>query len=692
MKNFFEPKSIAVVGASSNKEKVGGIILNNLIDYGFEGEVYPINPKYDEIKGLKAYSTVLDIKEKVDLAIIAVPAKLIPHIIEECAWRDIPIKDVIIISAGFSESGEEGNELEEQILKIAEENKIKILGPNCLGTVSTSSKLNASFAKTNIKKGDVALIMQSGAFTTALFDLVQGENFGFSKVATLGNKMTLTEIEFLEYFLEDDESRIVVLYLESISDGEKFREIVRKVSRKKPVLVLKAGNSEKVKNAIMSHTGSMAGEADVVKKAVEDSGGLYFENVRDLFSAIKYFQGFDLPVSSQIAVLSNAGGPGVIVTDLIEGSGNIKMFDLDDLQKKSLAETLPSAASVENPIDILGDAQADRYESSLSILKDFNNIGAVLAIVTPQAQTDVKKIAEIFIQANKNFSFPVISLVMGYEANNIVQKAFEKVGISNFVFPVDAVRAIELAFLYKKQFEYIDKNKEDISKNEKRMRNSSQIFEEVLVDGNRNVFYYEEAKKLTELYDLDAISFCDVSSNVDCLETIQYPIVAKIDSPELLHKNSKNGLELDLVDKELAQKAIQRLKEDFTGEKIIVQSQVESGLEVIFGIKKDLNFGPVFMCGLGGILTEIFNEKLIWFLPVSLERIIRDLENSKIGKVFKKQKIDIDKVAKEAEKIAQLGFENNWIKELDVNPIIFYKNKEPISVDIKVIAEAESAK
>ncbi len=688
MEKFFKPKSIAIIGASPTEGKVGNIILKNLVDYGFEGELYPINPKHQEINGLKTYSTVLDIKENVDLAIIAIPANFIPQIVRECAEKQIPINNIIIISAGFSESGEEGKALEKEISQLAEENQLKILGPNCLGTVNTFLNLNASFAKTEVKKGTTALIMQSGAFTTAFFDLVWGENFGFSKVATLGNKMNLDEADFLEYFLEDEESEIIALYLESISDGERFREVLKRVSKKKPVLILKAGNSEKVKSAIMSHTGSMAGEADVVRRAIEESGGIYFENARDLFSAIKYFESFSLPSCNEIIILSNAGGPGVVATDLIEGSENLKMAELGVSQKEALKKVLPNASSVENPVDILGDAQGDRYETTLNVIKDFKNTGAVLAIVTPQAQTDVEKISQIFVKANKDFSFPIIPLVMGHEANKIAQKVFEESGISNFIFPSDAVRAIELACFHKKQLDNQGVKADVISKDEKRAKLSREIFEQVSSDGERNVFYYEEALKLVNLYGFKAVPFCDATAK-DCLDEMQYPIVAKIDSPKLLHKNSKNGLELGIANKEIAQKAIVRLQNDFPGEKIILQSQVESGLEVIFGIKKDPNFGSVFMCGLGGILTEIFNEKMIWFLPVSTEKIVRDLKNSKIGKVLEKQRIDIEQVAKEAERIALLGFENEWIKELDVNPIIFYKDKESISVDVKVIGMEE---
>jgi acyl-CoA synthetase (NDP forming) len=275
---------------------------------------------------------------------------------------------------------------------------------------------------------------------------------------------------------------------------------------------------------------------------------------------------------------------------------------------------------------------------------------------------------------------------MGFESSEIARKTFEKAIISNFAFPSDAVRAIEIASIYQERIRNNESLKEGaISKNEKRVNNSKKIFSKALADKNRNVFFYEEALALVEPYGLNAVYFKDVTDDESFLEEIDYPVVAKIDSPKLLHKNSKNGLELGLTDSNIARKAIQRLKADFPNEKIILQPQVESGLEIIFGIKKDPNFGAVFMCGLGGILTEIFNEKMIWFLPVSVNKIKKDLETSRVGEIINKQGVDIKVVAGEAEKVAQLGFENEWIKELDVNPIIFYKDKNPISVDIKVI-------
>lgn len=684
MKNFFNPKSVAIIGASDKKDKIGGIILNNLINFGFKGEIYPINPRHEKINKIKCYPNVLDIENSVDLAIIAIPAQFVPKVIEECAWRDKPIKNIIIISAGFSETDEEGIKLEKKIKEIAQKYELKIMGPNCLGSLSAHSKLNASFAKNNLKSGQAGLIMQSGAFTTTLMDLAQDKNFGFSLISTLGNKMSLDETDFINYFSEDDKTKVIGIYLENIKKGEEFRQSIKNaILKNKPVLILKAGNSKKTQSAILSHTGAMAGESEVSKKAIEESGGLYFQNVFEFLAGIKFFSGFKLPRNKKIAIVTNAGGPGVITTDLIENSQNLNLFEFSESQKRQIKKMLPGASSVENPIDVLGDANEDRYENVLTNLSK-TNVGAVLAIVTPQAQTRIKEIIKALIVANKKYDFPILPVVMGAEAVEIANQELKEAGLINFDFPSEAISVLKNACFYKKSRKAKNEIKE-IKKDIIRSKKGRTIAEKAKREG-RNVFYYQESIELASFYDINCLKSTEINESINEVENDwQFPLVIKIDSPKILHKNSKQGVALNIENKKELKEVQGDFIKRFKDTKIIAQPQLEKGLEIILGIKKDPIFGPVIMCGLGGIMTEIFNEKELWLLPIDKKVIKLQLEGSKIAKVFKKQKIDLSLLVDEIFKLSVLASENKWIKELDINPMIFYSDKDPIAVDVKVV-------
>jgi len=688
MKKLFDPRSVAIIGASDTPGKVGNIIFENLVKGGYKGRVYPINPKYKKIGKIKCYSTVLDIKDEVDMAIIAIPAGFVSQSIKECAWRAQPIKDIVIISAGFSESGEEGSLLEKEIKELAREYELNIVGPNCLGIINSKIGLNASFAKRNIKKGKIGLVMQSGAFTTALVDLAENNNLGFSSIATLGNKAVLDEVDFIDYFKEDEETQLVVFYLESINRGKAFMEKIASLSSKKPVFVLKAGNSKKVQAAIQSHTGAMAGEFEVVKRGLEEGGCLFFESIAGLFHALKFFNGFRLPKNNRTVVVTNAGGPGVITTDLIERTKNIEMLDLAAEEKKMIKEKLTPACSVENPIDVLGDADSSRYESILSILSQNEKVGSAIILVTPQAQTDIEQISQVIIKANKKAPFPVLPVFLGGPASVLAESSLVGANLSNFNFPSEAIYALDKAneFVFKKKVQLSD----DIEIKTSQHGRSGKILSNIIKE-KRNGFYYQEACELASLYGLESEKALYLGSTKDILNIPDdiFPVVAKIDDPAILHKNAKDGVCLNIMNKEDLKKAFDDLKANFNDSKVIVQKQLPAGLEIILGIKKDPHFGMVVLCGLGGIFTEIIKEKNLWFAPVGRRKIEAELADSKIKKVLEKNKIRIDALIEEVGKLSQLAAENEWIKELDINPIIFYRDKRPIAVDIKGIVKTE---
>jgi len=669
MKKMLKPKNIAVIGASDKRKKIGNILIRNLKSKNNKIKIFPVNRRHKIIEGLRTYFSILEIKSKIDLAIIVVPAIFVSEVLEECV--DAGTKNIIILSAGFSESGKEGEKREREILKMAKKNKLNILGPNCLGFVNASDDINASFAKKEIRSGEIGLVSQSGAFVTGLLDVAKEEEIGFSKIITLGNKIVLDEVDALKYLAQDSETKIIGLYLENIKRGRLFFNTVSNISQKKPVLILKAGNSEKVQKAILSHTGAMAGESAIIEKVFQETGVISFDNLGNFWQTLKTLNNFKILQNDKIAILTNAGGPGVITADLIDKAPFLDFYDFSKKEKEFLKKNLPEASSVENPIDILGDADSRRYEKSLDNLIKIKNLGAVLVLVTPQAQTDVGNILKKITEKNQQASFPVFPILIGEKRRGVFQ------------FPAEIVGALDQLAKFKINQKKSKKTKPEIPSFNFGV--SSKIKKHLIEakKENREVFFYEEAFDLNEYYEINTLKAIEVG-----VESEFYPdfssLVMKVDDPAFLHKMAQGGVRTGINNQKDFKKEFKAMRKKFKKEKIIVQEQVEKGIEIIIGLKKDLNFGPVLLCGIGGILTEIIDEKLLWILPTTKEEIKKDLNNSKIAKIFKKESLKIDDLVNEVNKVGKMGWKNQWLKEFDINPMFFYKDKNPIVVDVKV--------
>ncbi|MCK5080721.1 MAG: acetate--CoA ligase family protein, partial [Candidatus Moranbacteria bacterium] len=659
------------------KKKIGNILVRNLKNKKYTGRIFPINPRHKIIEGLKVHASILEIKNKIDLVVIAIPAALVLLAVDECIEKNV--KNIVIISAGFSESGKEGQKREIELARVAKENELNILGPNCLGFINVDKNINTSFARKEIYSGKVGLISQSGAFVTGLLDIAKEEQIGFSKIITLGNKTVLDEIDFLEYLAKDSRTKIIGLYLENIKRGRRFYNVIAKITEQKPVLILKAGNSQKVKDAIMSHTGSMAGEMDVAKKAFRDSGALYFEDMAGFWRALKLFNNHKLLQNDNLAILTNAGGPGVIMADLIEQAPNLNFYNFSVEERKALGRKLPLAASIENPIDILGDADSKRYQDSLRELIKMKKIGAVLTLITPQAQTDIKNILEVIKTKESQSPFPIVPVLIGAPTKDVFQ------------FPKEAVDALgRLSSYLETQNKAREIKKEPAQFNileSVRIKN----FVNIAKKEKRNVFFYEESLELMRYHKINILKAFSADKETPQFSGESKQFVMKVDDPAILHKMAQGGVKTGIKSKAEFQKSLKQLRRKFKKERIIVQEQVEKGIEIIIGLKKDLNFGPVLMCGMGGILTEIFNEKILWILPTKKAQIKEDLKISKLGQIFKKEGLSLDDLAEEVYKVGKIGWQNNWLKELDINPMFFYKDsKEPLAVDVKVKINSKS--
>ncbi|MFC1756320.1 acetate--CoA ligase family protein [Patescibacteria group bacterium] len=680
---LFEPKSIAIVGASEKEGKVGNVIAKNILNLGYEGKVFLVNPKHSEILGQKCYKTLNEIDEDVDLVIIVIPSKFVADVIEKAP---IDIENFVVISAGFSETNNEGREREEALLRISEEKGLNILGPNCLGFISPKIKLNASFAGGMPKAGNIAFISQSGALAVAIMDLAKEEDISFSNIASIGNKMQLSETEIIEYLANDDNTKVIGMYLEGIKDGRKFIEVAEKVSQKKPIVILKAGKSEKAQKAISSHTGALAGSDQIMDVIFEKTGILRADNLENFVNLISLISKNDIPKNENVVIVTNAGGPGVLTTDEFKGK-SISLVELDSSVKKDLKGFLPEESSVENPIDLLGDAQEDRYEKTLEVI-DKIEVGSIICVLTPQDQTPVDKITKKIIEFNKKTDKIVMAIYIGGERISYSAKELEKNSISTFLFPMQAVGVLDEYYRWIKLSEkgiQIEKNPIDKKRVEQIMRIINNIRHE-----ERNAALFSEAQDIVESYGIKTAKTRVLLPGELVGSDTDFPVVVKVDSATVLHKTERQGVMIGIKNQQELNGALEKMRSNFPEENIIIQPMLDIQTELIMGIKKDDIFGPIIVFGLGGIYTEIF--KMVDFIvpSVDVDEIRIKLFESKIGFLFRKTRgkdpCDVDEVSRIIVGLSKLSTEISNIEEFDINPLLVYNDgRSAIAVDVKII-------
>ncbi|HPN96589.1 MAG TPA: acetate--CoA ligase family protein [Candidatus Moranbacteria bacterium] len=679
LENLFNPKSVAIIGASPEDGKVGNVIAKNVLELGYRGEVYLVNPKYDEIFGRKCYKKLSEIENPVDLAVMAIPAKFIPAEILESSEK---IKNYVIISAGFSEIGEEGKEREEQIKKIAKEKGLNILGPNCLGFVAPKIKLNATFASGMPAAGNVALLSQSGALIVAIMDIAKDRNINFSHIVSIGNKMTISETEMLEHLDNDPEVKVIGMYLEGIGNGRKFLETASRVVARKPIVIIKSGKTEKSQMAISSHTGALAGSDEIMSAVFSKAGIIRAQSTEEFFNLLSLFSQNKEPNGENIAIITNAGGPGVLATDAFKGK-EIKMADISRRTKEKLKEFLPLESSVENPVDVLGDAKEDRYKKTLSLLGKDKDINSIVCVLTPQDQTPVGKIASKIIQFNKKSEKLVVTVFMGGERVKKASKKLQENGVPNFKFPEEAINAINSYSQWVKTRAAEITGEVEI--NTKRQKDVMDIINVAKGEG-RGALFFSDARWVMDVYGINAVDSWEDGKTGE----IKFPVAVKVDSDKVLHKTDKKGLILDIKDSDELNLAVNEMKNNFPGEKIIIQPMLERKVELILGIKKDGVFGPIIVFGLGGIYTEVFHMVDFLVPPLNLAQIKESLLRSKIGFLFRETRgqrpYDIESLAKALLGISQLAVEIPEIKEFDINPMLIYNDgREAVTVDVKII-------
>ncbi len=691
---LFNPKSVAVVGASTQESKIGYIVTDNLIKCGFPGEIYPVNNKADgEILGLPAYKSVKDIPGDVDLVVMSIPAKFVNSTLEECGEKGVT--NVIALTAGFKEVGGEGEKLEEEMVKIAKKYNMNVQGPNCLGSLDTHTPLNASFAQIMPEKGNIAFVSQSGAMTVAILDWAISEGIGFSKVVSLGNKADVSEIDVIEELADDDETSVILGYLEGISEGERFLEVMKRVTKKKPVVLIKSGSSQAGAKAVSSHTGSLAGNDFAFDAAFENCGVMRALSMQDLFDYGLAFSKSSLPKGKKIAVVTNAGGGGVLTADKIEDLG-LELAQLSEETIESLKEVIPDEGSLSNPIDVLGDAQPERYEKTLEIILKEDEIDSVIVMACPTASYKAKEVGNAIVEAKKTSDKPILVVNMGGPSFDEENKLLRDNDIPTCVFPETAVNIIQMLERYATiQSEDQESCLDEITDVDKQ---EAQKIIDSAKEAGKDALIGSEAYQVAKAYGISAAPIVLATSKEEAgkaAEEMDFPVVLKIASDKILHKTDIGGVVVNVSSKEEAEKTyeeiIGRAKEAFPDvipDGVEVQKMMPSGHEVLIGMIRDVQFGPIIGFGMGGIYVNLINDVCFKLgSGISNEVIDDQIENTKISKLLKGYRgeapSDIDSVKDTIKRIAKLTLDFPEIKELDINPVFVYE-EGCSALDIKI--------
>ncbi|MGC9359478.1 MAG: acetate--CoA ligase alpha subunit [Anaerolineae bacterium] len=693
LEKLFHPSSIAVIGASSNPGKLGHQVLANLIGSGFGGTLYPVNPKADEILGLEAYGSVTDIPGPVDLVVVVIPNKFVADVLDESGRKGV--KAAIIITAGFREAGPEGVAMEQELLRVAEQYGMRLVGPNCLGVIDTHTPMNASFAAGTPEPGSIAFMSQSGALCTAILDFALAEHIGFSQFVSLGNKADVDDVALLDVWGDDPTTNVIIAYVEGVSDGAKFIEAARTAASKKPVIAVKSGRTASGSKAVSSHTGSLAGSDAAYDAAFSQAGVLRANSVQDLFDWSTAFAYQPLIEGNRVAIVTNAGGPGVMATDALERNGLV-LASLQPKTEERLAEVLPAAANIHNPVDVLGDARADRYAAALEIVVADPGVDGVVVIVTPQTTTEIEKTAEALVHESEKMDKPLLGCWMGSKEASRGTQILAKNKVPNYPFPERAVGALGAMLRYRTwretpvtSAETFDVDKGAVAK----------LLDDVRADGRRAIGD-AEAQTILQAYGFttpkSAVAPTPDEAVKVCKE-IGYPVVAKIASPDILHKSDVGGIIVGVDSDEAMREAfdtlIERAKQhqpDATLWGVQVQETVSDAREVIIGMNRDPQFGPLVMFGLGGIYVEVLKDVTFRVAPMTrtqAEEMVRSIRSFKLLTGVRGQAAsDLDAVVDAILRIAQLVTDFPAISELDINPFLVRKEGEgAVAVDMRLV-------
>ncbi len=695
LSKLFRPASIAVIGASRDPDKLGYAVLKNLKEGGFPGPLYPVNPKADQVMGLPALASVLDIPGPVDLAVIVIPYRFVPDVLEQCGQKGIPA--AIVISAGFREAGREGLEREGELIRIARQYGIRLVGPNCLGVIDTDTPLNATFAAGMPPGGPIAFMSQSGALGTAVLDMALAGRIGFSRFVSLGNKADVNEVDLLEAWEDDPGSRVILIYVEGVPDGQRFIQVARRVTRKKPVVAVKSGVTRAGSRAVSSHTGSLAGSEAAYRAAFNQAGIVRAESMERLFDYASAFAYQPLPAGECMAIVTNAGGPGILATDALERSG-LRLARLSSGTIESLTADLPSAASAANPVDVLGDALADRYEHALRLVLADPAVDGVIVIVTPQAMTQIVETAHVVGRISRETDKPILGCFMGEARIRAGIEVLQEYGAPNYPFPERAAAALAAMVWYSREREtpILEPARFEVD-----TAAVQKVLDRVRSEGRVSIGD-AEAREILQAYGFPIPPSRLAKTPEEAIqmaEEMGYPVVLKIASPDILHKTDVGGVKLNLRSAEDVRDAfdlmVYRAGRYVPGARIwgcLVQKMVPAGREILIGMNRDPQFGPLVAFGLGGIYVEALKDVSFRIAPFSreeAEEMIREIRSYPLLEGIRGEPpADHEAMVDGLLRIGQLVTDFPEIVELDINPLmVFEEGKGAVALDMRLVLE-----
>ena len=691
---FFNPNSIAVIGASE-KPGVGKAIFSNIVN-GYNGKIFPITPSNPTVLGITAFKSVLDVPENIDLAVIATPNKIVSQVMEEVGKKKI--KAAIIVSAGFKEVDENGAKLEREIGEIGEKYGTRIIGPNCLGimSLSKSNMMNATFLKITPEFGGIALVSQSGAICAATVEDAIAQGIGFSKVISMGNKVDMDENDILELLADDEETKVIVMYLEDIHDGRKFMKIAKKITKekKKPILVLKAGRTPEGAKAAMSHTGALMGSDETYDALLSQSGVIRVDTMQELFEISTAFSKQPIPSSDGgVVIVSNAGGPAIISTDSCSKYG-LRMADISS-SKSEIAKMIPPHGSARNPVDIVGDADFNRFERVLTEILTHKDVSAIVTMCTPSATLDYNDLAKTIIKTSNNSGKTMLAALMGLAEGTENKKILSDGGIPHFMYAEPAIRTLEAMFRYSRWLERDDSLPKEFQVDKIRVKN---VFDRVKKENRRNLLE-EEGYEILKAYGFSTPKNFLATNEEEAIKSsneIGYPVVMKIVSPEIVHKSESGGVKVGIRNQDQARKAfndilanVKSYNPEATIKGVLVQEMIESAKETILGSKRDPLFGPLIMFGLGGIYVEILKDVVFRLAPINGQDAKEMIESIKTIKLLKgvrgEEPSDLEGIEESLQRLSQLVTDFPEIEEFDMNPLlVLEKGKGVRAVDVRI--------
>ena len=691
---FLSPESIAVIGASDKEGSIGRAITSNIMK-GFKGTVYPISQTREKVFDKKAYKSVLDVPDPIDLVVIITKNIVVPVVLEECGRKKV--KGAIVITAGFKEVDEEGKKLEQKLKDISKKYDLKIIGPNCLGVMNLDPQtmMNATFLKITPKSGQIALVSQSGAICAALVEDASAQGIGFSAVISMGNKADQNEIDVLEMLADHDQTKVIVMYLEDMGNGQRFLEICKDITRnkRKPILVLKSGRSPEGAKAAMSHTGALMGSDEIYEALLKQSGAIRVDTMEELFDYATAFSKQPLPLHGDLVIVSNAGGPAIISTDACSRDG-IKMAKIEDIRPK-IDAVIPPWGSSRNPVDIVGDADFNRFNNVLENVLTHKNVGSVITMCTPSATLDYDKLAEVIVNMSKKHKKTMLASLMGLDEGIRNKEIMAEGGIPFYTYAEGAIRTLKAMLKF---VDWINTPDGKISNFEVDKNKAQKILDDVRNEG-RTALLEEEGQQILRSYGFPLPKSMLAKTEEDAVNAakeIGYPVVMKIASPQIIHKSDAGGVKVGLSnDKELQSAFNEIIKNAKEYDKnavikgVLIVEMVNGGKELIIGSKLEPGFGPVIMLGMGGIYVEILKDVTFRLAPVT------ELEANDMISSIKTQKLltgvrgekpsDLKNLSECIQRLSQLVTDFKEIKELDMNPVLVMEEGEGCKIlDVRI--------